>query len=175
NGGDGSGVGAGGPTREDKTEASEPLPVPEQNYQDNVAPRGQPQSDLVLRKLRDLVENDQVTPEMLRDMGMSSKEELDQFVEKYTKRPDLGPSREGQEIEATPGKPQEIDPNRKLPDLNPSATVNTQTLRDRGSIAKDDVRGNNEGVRFVPPPEYRSRFDAYRSSLSRTKAAATPR
>ena len=108
---------------------------------------------------------------MLKDLGMSSKEELDQFVDKYTKWPAQPPLRDGQDIEATPGKPQNIDPNRTLPDLNPTASINTQALRERGPVAKDEIRGNKEGARFIPPPELRSRFEAYRSSISRNRPA----
>jgi hypothetical protein len=106
---------------------------------------------------------------MLKDLGMSSKEELNQFVEKFTKAPKAEPGA-GREIEVKPGKAQAIDPSRKLPDLNPNATVSTKTMRDRGAVVQDTVRGNNEGVRFVPPPELKEGFDAYRSSLSRSRA-----
>jgi hypothetical protein len=129
----------------------------------------------VLRKLRDLVDDNKITPEMLKDMGMSSKEELDQFVQRFAKGTAKPPAREGQEIEATPGKTQEIDPKRRLPDLNPTATMNTEIIRNRGGIPRDTIRGNNQGVRFVPPPELRAGFDAYRSSLSRSRAGAAPR
>ena len=47
-------------------------------------------------------------------------------------------------------------------------------IRDRGSMVQDTVRGNIEGVRFVPPPELRAGFDAYSNSLSRSKALNPP-
>jgi hypothetical protein len=113
-----------------------------------------------------MLKNDQVPPELLKDMNMSSKEELEQFVKKFEKAPKAEPGA-GREIEAKPGKPQAVDPNRKLPELNPSARVNMSTLRQGRALGDDTVRGNIEGARFVPPPEIRSRFEAYRKSLSR--------
>jgi len=104
---------------------------------------------------------------MEKELGMS-KEELNQFVKKFEKAPKAEPG-PGREIEAKPGKPQAVDPNRKLPDLNPGTSVSARTIRDRGGMVQDDVRGNNEGIRFTPPPELRAGFDAYKNSLSRSK------
>ena len=58
-------------------------------------------------------------------------------------------------------------------DLNPTAEANSQTVRDRGGVIQDNVRGNKEGVRFVPPPELRAGFEGYKNSLARPRAAGT--
>lgn len=160
--------GAGGEKAADQSEAGESPPTPDQNLGDNVAPANQPQSDLVLRKLQDVIKNDQVTPEMLQDLGMSSKEELNQFVEKFGGAPKR-PTGEGREIEVKPGQSKPVVPDRPLPDLNPGSTISSQTVRDRGGVAQDDIRENNEGVRFEPPPELRAKFNAFRSSATRNR------
>ena len=123
--------------------------------------------------MKDLLKNDQVTPDMLKDLGMNSKEELNQFVKKFEKAPKSEPGA-GREIDVKPGKERAVDPNRKLPDLNLGARTDTTTIRNRGGYVQDTLRGNNEGVRFDPPPELRAGFNAYRKSLSRTKAATPP-
>jgi hypothetical protein len=138
-----------------------------------VAPKNQPQTELVLRKLQDLIKNDQVTPEMLKDAGMS-KEELNQFVEKFSKAPKAEPGA-GREIDVKPGKPQTIAPDRKVPDLNPNAAVSAETIRQRGGVVQDTERNNNEGIRFVPPPELRARFNGFRNTLSRPRTGAPAR
>lgn len=174
NGGGGHGQpgATGGPDSiQDETKESAHVGTPDENYADNVAPQNQPQGDLVLRKLRDLLDKNQVTPEVEKELGMS-KEELNQFVKRYEKTPQTNEPGPAREIEAKPGQAPGVDPNRTLPDLNPSATFNTQTLRERGAFVQDQVRGNNEGVRLEPPRALRSGYDAYLRSLSRTRSNA---
>jgi hypothetical protein len=115
-----------------------------------------------------LLKENKVTPELEKDLGMS-KEQLDQFVKKFEKAPKTAAGG-GREIDVKPGTPQEIDPNRKLPELTTGATASTKQMRERGSFVQDTLRGNNEGVRFEPPPEYRAGFDAFKSSLLRSRA-----
>jgi hypothetical protein len=145
------------------------------NSADTVAPSNQPQSELTLRQVRDMLKSDQVPDELLKETGMS-KEELNQFVKKFEKAPKAEPG-EGREIEAKPGKPQAVDPNLKTTDLNPSTRVNSSTLREGRTVTEDSLRGNNEGARFVPPAEIRARYEAYRKSLARPsgrRGAASP-
>jgi hypothetical protein len=158
-------VGPGGP---DDSKPTPPSATPNQDLADNVAPKNQPQSNLVIRELKDLIKDDKITPEMLKDMNMGSKEELNQFVEKFEKAPKSKPG-PGREVEVKPGKPQAVDPNRRLPELIPGSTVSTKMMRDKGAYVQDNVRGLNEGARLEPPPELRARIDAYRNSLSRSK------
>ena len=46
---------------------------------------GAEQTELTIRKVEEMLKNDQITPEMLKDLGMNSKEELTQFVAKFKK------------------------------------------------------------------------------------------
>lgn len=165
--------GAGGDKGADNSTApTEPAATPEQNSSETVAPQDQPKSDRVIGRLRDILKNDQVTPELLRDLNMGSKEELEQFVDKFTKAPQADPG-SARDIKAAPGKAQAIDPNRTLPDLTPGAEVSSQAVRNRGGVIQDTVRGNKEGVRFVPPPELRAGFEAYTNSLARPRTSGS--
>ena len=164
---------AGGPPPPDDSKPLPHAPTPPENGADNVAPKNQEKTGLTLRQVRDLLKNDQVTPELLNDLGMS-KEELNQFVSKFEKAPKGEPGA-GRDIEAKPGKPQTVDPNRTLPDLNPATRIDSATVRDRGAIVDDNLRGNMEGARFVPPPEIRSRFEVYKKSLARPRGTSNRR
>ncbi len=146
-----------------------PAATPPENSSETVAPKNIPQSDLVLRQVKDLLRDNKVTPEMLDEMGFKSKGELEQFVDKFDKAPKAAPG-EGREIEVKPGQPQATAPDTKLPDLNPRSRVSSKAGRDRGSLPQDNIRNNNEGVRFVPPPELRAGFEAFQSTLNRSKS-----
>jgi len=122
----------------------------------------------VLRKLEDLVKNNQVTPELEKATGMS-REEMEQFVQKYPKTP-KGPAGQGREIKVNPDDQKGATPRPKLSELKTSAPVRTQTVRERGAAVDDPFRDNVEGTRFVVPPEIRARYEAYKSSLSRSPA-----
>jgi hypothetical protein len=127
----------------------------------------------VLRKLDDLLRNNQVTPELEQATGMS-REEMEQFVTKFKKPPKSQPGA-GQEIPVKPGQAPKFDPNRALPDLNPGASVSSRNVRDRGSVARDDFRDNLEGTRFLAPREILPWVEAYRNTLSRSKVVSPPR
>jgi hypothetical protein len=147
---------------------------PPENAADTVAPENQSQSGLVLRKIQDMLRNGEITPAMEESLGMS-KEELNQFVTKFQKAPKAEPG-PGREIEVTPGKAAPtIDPKRSLPDLNPQASVSTKQMRDKGMVVQDNVRGNSEGMRIEPPSELKAGFNAYRSTLSKSKAVSPAR
>ena len=168
NGGGGPGRSTAGPPAPDDSKPLPPAPAAPDRAAESVAPDTQPQSDLVLRKVQDMLDKGQITPEMEQSLGMS-KEELNQFVKKFEKAPKADPG-QGRDIEVKPGRggPQ-LDPNRTLPDLNPSATVGTKQMRERGTMVQDTVRGNNEGMRIDIPRELRAGFDAYRGTLSKSK------
>ena len=137
------------------------------NAEETVAP-DVPQSELVLRKLEDLIKNNQVTPELEKATGMS-REEMEQFVEKYRKTP-KGPAGEGREIKVNPDDQKGATAQPKLSELKTTAPVRAQTVRERGASVDDQVRDNVEGTRFVVPPEIRSRYEAYKSSVLRSPA-----
>jgi hypothetical protein len=56
-----------------------------------------------------------------------------------------------------------------LPGINPQTRFSTQSLRDRGAVAADQVRDNLESTRLIAPPEFRARVEAYKSTLSRSR------
>ncbi|GAC1471173.1 MAG: hypothetical protein NVSMB9_17010 [Isosphaeraceae bacterium] len=145
-----------------------------ENAQDNVAPANQSQSQLVLRQLKDLVQKDEVTPDIMDALGVKSKEELNQFITKFEGAPKSRPG-EGREVKVTPEPAQGAPKDQKFTDLNPSTQASTKTMRERGQFVQDTLRGNNEGVRFVPPPEIRAGFDAYRESLARSRSSSPSR
>ncbi|MHC5542529.1 hypothetical protein ACYOEI_30255 [Singulisphaera rosea] len=139
---------------------------PPANPGDTVAP-DVPQSNLVLRKLEEMLKNNEVTPQIEQDTGMS-REQMEQFVKRFKKAPQAEPG-PGREIKIKPGEERKFDPNRKLPELGPNAPVSSRTIRGEGNAAGDDLRGNIEGTRLQVPPELKAGLEAYKSSLSRSK------
>jgi len=155
------------PSTENKAETPPRSETPPANAAETVAP-DMPQTDLVLNKLEDLLKRNQVTPELEQATGMS-RDEMEQFVKKLKNVP-KGPAGPGREIKVKPGAEQKFDPNRTLPELNPNARLGTRTDRTRGSVAQDQIRDNVQGARFEVPSELRSGFEAFKSSLSRSKS-----
>ncbi len=136
---------------------------------ENLAPEGSPQSDLVLRKIPDLLKDDKAMKE-LEDRGFT-RGQLEQFASKFKKAPALGPGRKGETIEAKPGeKNTDVKPTPGLPGIDPATRFSSKNQRARGSAAQDDVRGNLEGIRSQPPAEFRSKWNGYTSRLSRVAA-----
>jgi len=156
----------------DESEPSPRAESPPLNAQETVAP-DVPQSELVLRKLEDLIKNDKVTPELEKATGMS-REEMEQFVEQYRKVP-RGPAGEGREIEVDPNEKKRSTAQPKLSELKTTAPVRAQTVRERGASVDDQDHGNVEGTRFVVPPEIRSRYEAYKSSVLRSPSVQPAR
>jgi hypothetical protein len=143
--------------------AQEPENVP---LPDDIAPAGTDQSSLQLRGLSDALK-DAATAKELEDATGMSKEQLEQFVKKYEK-PTLKAGREGKDVEVKVGEQAAAAPAAN----NPGAGVRTFTtdkIRQRG-IATDTARGNLEGARDVPPPEFRERVEGYKNRLARIKS-----
>jgi len=166
----GGGDRPGGDAGEKPTDTSKPSPraeSPPSNAGETVAP-DVPQTELVLRKLEDLIKNNQVTPELEKETGMS-RDEMDQFVKKFRKKP-MAPAREGREIKVKPEEQKATPPKPNLSELTKGARVSSRTIRERGSMPEDQIRDNVEGGRSSVPPEIRSRYEAYKSSLSRLPA-----
>ena len=131
-----------------------------------------PQPDLVLKKLKDIMRDEQKTQQLIEETGMT-RDELDQFVEKFDRPQDFGPSREGAEIEASPEQSDvNLDLNRRLSGGLPSGAVSSRSQRAPGQTPQDEAGGNTQGIRTVVPPQYSSRFEAYRSSLSGSRPPA---
>jgi hypothetical protein len=147
-----------------------PVPSPPENLDDTAAP-DQPQSDLVLKKLRDILDKNEETRDLEEATGMS-RSEMEQFVRKFEKKraETVG---KGREIEIKRGEDSAgAKPSQGLTGINPKSSFSTRTSRDAGFTPKDSVRGNVEGVRYQIPPELRRQFQGYVNQLSRSKGSA---
>ena len=140
---------------------------------DTVAPKNIPQSELVINKLEDLLRKNQITPQLEKDMGMN-RDQIEQFVEKYRKAPKRDP-RAGGEIQAKPGENKTLAPNPDLPGIDRGSSFNTRNMRDRGAVARDQVRDNIQDSRVAPPRDLLPRFEGYMNTLSRSKMNKTAR
>jgi hypothetical protein len=149
-----------------------PTPEREGAGEDDVAPRDQPQSDLVLRTIRDLLEKQADTTDLEEATGMS-RSEIEQFVKQYEKV-ESGPAGPGREIEVEPGASgEDARASADLPGLG-NHSISTRAIKDRGGIPQDQIRDNQEGVRFAPPAEFRGKIEGYKNAVSRSRTS-TPR
>ena len=129
---------------------------------------------MVLRTVKDLLAKDAVTPDLEKETGMT-REQMEQFVRKYenVKSAPAGP---GREIAVKPGDRERTDhPSANLPGFGRQERYSTKSQKDRGQMVRDDVQNNLEGISFKPPPEFRSKFESYRTSLARTRSGAFSR
>jgi len=149
-------------------------PTPPQNSDETVAPKNIPQSELTLRRLEDLLKNNQVTPELLKDGGFESRDQMEQFVQQYrkTQKAPIGP---GRDIQVKPGQSKNLRPAENLPGIDPKTSFSNRSNRDRGTVVRDEVRNNTEGERFLPPSDLQARINAYSNSLNRSKTVAPGR
>jgi hypothetical protein len=156
----------------DETKPSPPAAEPENPPRDDIAPEGQAQTEMVLRTIKDLLAKDAVTPDLEKATGMS-RQQMEQFVKKYeaVKSPPAGP---GREIAIKPGEQETGDrPAANLPGIDRQSRFSTKNAKNRGEAPKDDARKNLEGIRFTPPPEYRSKFDSYKSTLAKPRRSTS--
>ena len=91
---------------------------------------------------------------------------MEQFVERWKKQPPKAADGPGRSIETKPGRDAVIDPNRKLPDPISGARVSNRNDRAAGSVVQEKDLGNAQGTRTSAPAEFRSKFEAYTSSIS---------
>jgi hypothetical protein len=162
------------PGSEKADDKTKPLPPVSQKSPDgsdpSVAP-DVPKPDLVLRKLQDLLKDDKFTPDVEKKLGMS-RDEAEQFVKKFEKREQPGPTGEGRTIEAKPEKEKVFDKDRKAPEFKTSATVSNSNTRTGTSIPQDNISGLSEGGKSAPPPEIRRQYEAFKRSLAKSKVVA---
>ncbi|WP_165248544.1 hypothetical protein [Paludisphaera soli] len=162
----------GGDPGQAETQEEEPIdPIrePEDASGDTVAPRNQDQSELVLRTIRDLLDKNADTSDLEAATGMS-RTEMDQFVKQYEKLKSE-PAGPGREIEVEPGQSgEDVRATPGLPGLGERARSSSKAIKERGGMAQDEVRGNQEGLRFAPPPEFRGKVEGYKNALSRRPA-----
>ena len=164
------------PPRAEETNQPEPGPRntarPPENPDPSIAP-DVPQSDLVLRKLKDLIRDDKFTPEVEQNLGMT-REEAEQFVKKFEKRPELPPIGPGREIVATPGEDPVFAADRKAPEFTTKATVSNRSDRSGTTLTTDSLSDLREGNRSTPPPGLSRQWKAYQENLRRGKPANPP-
>jgi hypothetical protein len=160
---------AGNPPSPDESKPSTPAASRELNADETVAPKNIPQSEFTLRKVQELLKDKDAASKLEQDTGMS-REEMEQFVQKMQRdRVPKSADRQGQEIQVKPGTNSPAASNPTLPGLDPRTNFSTKTLRDRGAVVQDQVRDNAEDVRLIAPREIRSGFEAYKSTLSRSR------
>lgn len=113
------------------------------------------QTELVLDKLSDQLDNGEVDQEMLDELGWS-KEDLRKFVDRWSKL------RQNAQREGDPAAQQELD--ERLRSLGPS-------LGPRGGTTQrtqDDFRDLRQGYQDKVPLKYRDRLKAYTEGVSRS-------
>jgi hypothetical protein len=169
----GSGGGPGpappaGESPKDETKESPPAKEADDLSRDNLAPEGQPQSDLVLRGLSDLLKDPDAV-KALEDHGIS-RSEAEQWARNYEKKAGGAPSRAGTDINVKPGEQSKAQPAPDLPRLDPKMPFSNKNVRNRGTMPHDDFRENLEGIRFEPPPQYRSKWEAFKDRISKVAA-----
>ena len=125
----------------------------------------------VIRKLQDLLKEEKFTPNVEKQLGMT-KEEAEQFVKKFEKRPPTTPVAPGREIKVQPGQDKVYDPNKKAPEFNTGAIESKKASRAGNSMIQDSISGLSEGGKSTPPPELSKKFEAYKKSLSNSKVVA---
>jgi hypothetical protein len=138
-----------------------------------VAPQGQAQSNLVLKNLADALKDDQAAKE-LEDRTGIPRERLEQFAKKFEK-PKPGPAEPGREIEVKPGDQTPAKPGENLPGFDRTQRMDSKSIRERGTMPQDTVRNMQQGYRFEPPPEWRGRWEGYKSKLARSHVLPTRR
>jgi hypothetical protein len=175
-GGGGNPQGGSPGSDEKPKDESKPSPrsqEPENQFADDVAPKGQPQSDLSLRKLTDVLRDEQSTKELQDRTGLT-REQLEQFARKFEK-PKAGPAGPGREIEVKPGDQTPAKPAANLPGVSRTTRFSTSSIRERGFMPQDNIRDNVEGLRFQPPPELRAKWQNYQRTLGKSAVTAPKR
>ena len=153
----------------DETQPSPTAPSRPLNAEETPAPGNIPPSDLTLRKVQDLLKDKAASERLAEETGMS-REEMEQFVQKFQKdRKPKAPDRPGEEIEVKPGTSPNATPDPKLPGFDRQRDFSSATLRNRGAVTQDLERNNVESIRLIPPAEIRSGYEAYKSTLSRSR------
>lgn len=123
-------------------------------------------ANLVLKRLQKDIERGEVDQELLDELGWN-EEQMKKFVERMQ-----------QQLEAKPeddDSPQAKARRRQFEEMLKNLDLTEKTQR-RDDTNKDKQTGDGIGpVRRPPPPEYRESFESYTKSLSKKKAAETPK
>ena len=135
---------------------------------DTVAPEGQPQSDLFLQKVHEVL-NDPASAKDLEQATNLTREQIEQFVTKFSKIKSA-PAGPGRDINVKPGEQTAVAPSADLPGLDPKTRISSKNQRTQGTMAHDEVHGNLEDIRFQPPKELRGKWEAFKNRLSKVPA-----
>jgi hypothetical protein len=163
----------GGEQPKDETKPTPPAQEPENQFgNDDVAPKGTPQSGLQLRGLADALK-DADTLKELEERTHLSKEQLEQFARQFEK-PKVAPGREAQDVEVKVGEQQAVGPGANLPGAGVKR-FSTDKIRQDRQITQDQAHGLNEGNRDQPPQELRDLYYGFKSKVGRATTKASPK
>lgn len=173
-GGRGENSGEAGPAKKGNATpppVAEPPPV---NPEDS--PAADSGSNLVIRKIQDLLKEDKFTPDVEQRLGMT-RDEAEQFVKKFDpKVKPRQPGREGREIKVNPNKAErKFDPNRAAPEKLPEVATSSRNDRNSNVVPTDELHGLAEGARAPVPKALQARMKAYSESLARSPVTAPAR
>ena len=134
-----------------------------------MAPDGQAQGGLNLRKLQEVLQDDTKAKELEQASGYS-REQIEQFIRKYEKVK-AAPSGPGRDINLKADDQKgAAQPSANLPGLSSSTPFSTKSRRGIGTAATDTLRDNVEAARFEPPPEMRGKWEGYKNKLMKVPA-----
>ena len=168
-GGAATGTGTANPNPpKDDSKPSPPAQEPENLGQDNLAPQGQPQSELNFGKLHEMLKDPASAKDLEERMGMT-REQIEQLGAKF-KKPKSTPAGPGRDIKVKPGEQTPVSPAANLPAFDAKTRFSTKNMSKQGTMPQDDVHGNLEDVRFQPPPEYQGKWEAFKNRLSKVPA-----
>ena len=83
-----------------------------------------------------------------------------------------GPAGPGRELEVKVGEQAPVQPGSNLQGFG-TQRIGTKNRTNRNSMPEDTLREMNEGGRSEPPPEWRGKFEGYKSKIARSKVAAS--
>ena len=167
----GPGVSGVGENKDD-TKPSPPADQSPDAGGDDVAPKNQPQTELTLRKLHDALQDDQATKRLEERTGMT-REQLEQFAKAYEK-PKSGTVAPGRELEVKTGDPAPVKPSSNNPGFG-TQRIGTKNRTNSDAMPQDSIREMNEGIRSEPPPEWRGKWEGYKSRIARSQVGAKPK
>jgi hypothetical protein len=135
-----------------------------------VAPKDQPQSDLFIRKLHDLLNDPASAKELEDETGVSRERIEQQFTRKFNVK--SAPAGPGREINVKPGDQTTAQPSPDLPGLDKSTRFTNKNVRERGTMPQDETHEHFEGIRSQAPPEWRGKMEDFKNRLAKV---ATPK
>jgi hypothetical protein len=125
----------------------------------------------VARKLKQVLDKgDEQQIRQLEEATDMSRVELQQFAERFA-RPDLEAAREGQTIQGDQPEAKAMPPQEGLGERIKGSLTSGSSERKAGFARQDQFNQDTQGIRTEAPAEYRSRFEAFKSSISRSRGS----